>query len=146
MSSTRSFFLVALLSTFLVTGCGKKMWPTPVTDEEMFTFQETSAWLAESCLQVRTRIAGNTNNLDHLVLQLEYGQCPSCPFQPQDEQVFFLSAPGLKKENNQITLTLCPKTKMPDRIRLVGYNRYRQLAPHVSQVLTITQGKEHASL
>ena len=28
MSSTRSFFLVALLSTFLVTGCGKKMWPS----------------------------------------------------------------------------------------------------------------------
>ena len=139
--SIRSFFLAALLTVFAVTGCGKKMWPKPVIDEEMFTLRETGAQLAENCLQVKTKITGNTDNLDHLVLQLEYDQCPSCPFLPQEEHIFFLSTPGLKKTKDQITITLCPSTKTPERIRLVGYNRYRQLPPRISAILTISQEK-----
>ncbi len=138
--SIRSFFLAALLTVFAVTGCGKKMWPQPVADEEAFTLRETSVNRFENCLQIETKIAGNADNLDHFVLQLEYGQCQSCPFVAQEEQIFFLSTPGLKKSNDQITLTFCPK-KIPERIRLVGYNRYRQLPASVSRVLTIIRGK-----
>ncbi len=140
--SIRSFFLTALLCLFLVTGCGKKMWPKPVAAQETFTWQKTVVCLFENCLRLETQLAGNANNLDHLVVQLEYDQCPSCPFQPQEEQIFFLSAPGLKKEKDRIVLTCCPnQTKTPVRIRLVGYNRYRQFSPQVSQVLTVSQGK-----
>ncbi len=140
--SIRSFFLVILLSVFLVTGCGKKMWPRPVANQETFAWQKTVVYLFEDCLQIETQLTGNADNLDHLVVQLEYDQCPSCPFQPQEEQIFFLSTPGLKKEKDRIMITCCPnQQKIPARIRVIGYNRYRRFSPQISQVFTVRQGK-----
>ncbi len=129
------FFL--LLFIFLsLTGCGKKTWPQPIADEEYFFLQKTVVQAVSGKLQIITIVSGNTNNIDHFVLEIAYDDCPNCPFQPQESRTYFLSSPDMKKENNQITLTLSTPQK-PSRLRLVGYNRYRQFSPQFSPVCTV---------
>ncbi len=130
--------LLLLGLNLFLPGCGKKEWPSPVMEEERFSWSQIEAARDNSCLVIHGELQGAVRNLRQVVLQLEMQEvlCPGCPFQVDQRQVYPPGDPALSRQDSRITITHCPVS--PDhavRIRLVGMNIYPQIQETLSEIV-----------
>ncbi len=128
------------LLLFGVTGCGKKSWPEPNASQERYDFKDEKARIAHNCLEIKTKLAGNKDNISKIILELAETDtdtdCPTCPFHAEMRVEFPLSDPQLQIGRNSIALRYCSlDPEASYRWRLVGYNNYPGLGPVTSRVL-----------
>lgn len=130
--------LVMAAAGLFLAGCGKKEWPSPITEKDRFSWASVRAGRDGSCLVIRGELEGAVQNLKEVVVQLETSQelCPGCPFTPTSIAAYSLSDPSLSREGSRVTITHCPVE--PDsavRLRLEGLNVYQQIQPAISDMV-----------
>lgn len=126
--------LCFVVSTLVNLGCGRKDWPEPMAEKEHFSFSDPTGSLQGGCLEIRARIHGKSENLEKLVLEWtksgDAGDCPTCPFRPQNRVEIPLNAPQLELKKRSLFLTQCGlESGVAYRWRIVGHNNYPGLAP-----------------
>ena len=150
----RSIFCLAVLPGLLLLGltaCGKKSWPEPNASQERFDFKDESAQIAHNCLEIKTKISGNKDNISKIILELTETDtatdCPTCPFHPELRVEFPLSDPQLKIGRKSISLRYCNiESGVSYRWRLVGYSSYPGLGAVASRVIMTRPAPEEAEI
>jgi hypothetical protein len=133
------FFLVCVLGTFVLSGCGKKDWPSPMVKEDVFAWQTVNGQRQGKCLTIQAVLQGNIRNLAAIVLELEAGEtiCQGCPFVSTKRLFFPLSSHQVKQEGESISISCCPfDSDLKYRWRLKGINIFSEIQPAVSEVKT----------
>lgn len=118
-------------------GCGKKYWPAPIVEEEIFKFSDIKGTITNNCIEVSGKITGNSKNIKEIVLEIESkGSCDRCPFLPDKKILISKVDKEFKMIDNFFSVRYCMKDSMDvSRIRLVGLNRFSQLKPSYSDVI-----------
>ncbi|MFW5722059.1 MAG: hypothetical protein ACOCWT_02060 [Desulfohalobiaceae bacterium] len=126
--------LLVVLAFFSAPGCGKKMWPEPVADQERFSWHNATARLDNGCLHIQATLAGRYANLRDVIVELEAADpsdlCLTCPFQPTVNRVVDADSPQLQRSGPETRVVLCglDGTKAY-RWRLKGSNIHDQIDP-----------------
>ncbi len=109
----------------------EKKWPTPIETEDAFKLSPILVHFDKGCLNIEGNIIGNVRNLKELWLEIEEGTlCTRCPFKPDMRVRYPITSRGLKFKSNSFALTYCPQQgHKVSRLRVIGINRYRSLAP-----------------
>ncbi|GAU09263.1 hypothetical protein [Desulfoplanes formicivorans] len=132
---------IALLGILLLTtGCGLKVWPSPLAQEDEFSWKEVSFSFSDTCLTIRATVEGAYDNLARVDLEWAPGDedCPSCPFQARETRSFAMSDPEITRQGQTLTLLFCqlpPHTGF--RWRIVGHNVHASLQPVASHVMYV---------
>ncbi|ACV68626.1 hypothetical protein [Desulfohalobium retbaense] len=137
------YLLVISVSVFLLTGCGRKVWPTPQAAQDTFSWDQVNGTADKGCLRITAVLQGQSANLAAVSVELEDnpqdGACLSCPFQPQVSRTVALESPQLQLQGDRLTLTICDLSPQRTyRWRLRGTNIYSRLPAAVSVVQTTT--------
>jgi len=110
----------------LLTGCGKKQWPTADAREETFRWENVNSTKKKDCLYISASIKGNIENLNKIVLLLEGSNktCPDCPFRPTKIVPVYTAYSRYNKKSNFYFEYCDLKRDKSYRFRLKGINRY----------------------
>ena len=124
-----------LVAVCVFGGCGKKDWPEPDMDYERFHWVSAGGELRRTCLVVTGELTGNIDNLDAVYVELEKGECPGCPFNPERREGYKLPSPMVQRQGNSVTVNVCGLDASATwRWRLVGANKYEVLGEAESKV------------
>jgi hypothetical protein len=130
----KAFFFSSLVFLLLLPACGKKEWPEPQAAEDTFRWERASAGLISSCLRIRANLAGNTDKLAALFVEVDEGDCPRCPFRPTRRIEIPVSEALTDRPEGNIALALCdPRFGSRVRWRLVGRNIHPSLGERMSR-------------
>lgn len=139
MGNRFTFFIAAVLVCSLpfLASCGKKAWPEPPDTSASFNWVRAKAVAEGGCLKVDAELSGNTRNVDFVVLELQTagnaGDCPGCPFNPDERAEFSDNKLGISSTQKDFTLRYCPtRPSSAYRWRLVGVNVHDTLNHVVS--------------
>lgn len=141
-------FAAALLSAWVCTACGNKIYPAP-ENADRFSFAAASLQRRQNCAVISATLTGSYANIAGVSLLVEKNGCPDCPFQPTVREEYGLRNPSLTLKGDSLTLVRCGLDPDPDyRFQLLGQNLLR-LPAAKSQVLSApaagTPGGEDAN-
>ena len=131
---------VLLVALFLTTGCGLKVWPEPLAEEDRFSWQEVTFTAEDTCLNIRASLEGASANLSRITLELAPADedCPSCPFQARQTVSFDMDDSRITREGSRLTLVYCQlPANTGFRWRIVGYNVHPSLKAVASKVMFV---------
>ena len=137
---TRLAYTALLGILLLTTGCGLKVWPSPLAEEDQFSWKDVTFSFSDTCLTVRATIEGAYDNLSRVDLEWAPSDedCSSCPFQARQTRSFAMSDPQITRQGRSMTLLFC---QLPAdtgfRWRIVGHNVHTSLQPVASKVLYV---------
>lgn len=136
-----SLFLgIGLLIFLVLTGCGKKEWPSVVDQEEVFSFEQVSGARKAGCLNLEATLSGAVDNVHTLVLEFEAlaEPCPDCPFTPTARSYLDLNGYQVKRQGNTIWISQCNLEKDTSyRVRLLGVNVFPGIQTSSSEVVMV---------
>lgn len=140
MMSTRRnalFVLFALLfSTLCLAGCGKKVWPEAVIQEDTFAFSNVKGSLVNGQLTVTADITGNTSNVKRVFLELTNdADCPGCPFKVAKRFEFIPGTSGITLNKGALTIVQGDLGDGPFMWRLYGDNAQQSIEGVASDAL-----------
>ncbi len=150
--SSRKIFLVRktslaifclLFLCLLTSGCGKKIWPSPIDTEDAFSFSHLVGENRNGTLIITATVDGAFENVETIYLEYGENDCLKCPFVPSTSVDFTSSSPNFSLQHGALRLFvtgLDPKAVY--RFRLTGSNLVRALADVKSHVATATVEKE----
>ncbi|WP_461833833.1 hypothetical protein [Desulfothermus sp.] len=136
-NSYKLFCIFFILILFF--SCGRKKWPTPITDEDTFKFGKIVVYKKNDCLNINGNIIGNTKNIKELLLEVEeLSSCIKCPFKPTLRIRYPLSSKYLHLKHNSFLLTYCKnKGHKVSRLMIVGINKFKVLEPVFSEIIVV---------
>lgn len=139
----RAAVLAMLISSLTLTGCGVKVWPSPIKSQDTFKFAAVNGTRNGGCLTVNINVSGKYQNVESLSLQFQAegdgpGEgCPTCPFFPANRVSFTPGSDNVNSDENILTISECGLDPMKSyRWRVIGQNVYDTLGIIISDVFT----------
>ena len=135
----RSILLaITCLCLVLLSGCGFKSDPAPASDDDSFTLKSIKATAEAPCIAVSGEVSGNEVNVEELLIEVqkagEESDCPTCPFQSDEEFVFNPGELGLISNGGEFNARFCP-TQISSlyRVRVTAKSKFLGLPDSISK-------------
>ena len=115
--------------SLLALACGKQGPPRPRVTKDLFTIEESSAFVSGTCMTVQGRVNGSIRNVDRFIIELAPirgpEDCPGCPFNAREAGEYSIQGANLDMESGGFSFSYCPSIPAEaQRWRLVVRNVY----------------------
>ncbi|WP_027179249.1 hypothetical protein [Maridesulfovibrio bastinii] len=132
-----------LMLCLALSGCGVKIWPSPVKSEDIFKIASVNGTRSGSCLTVTVKLSGAYQNLANISMQYQAdgdgpGEgCPTCPFFPANRENYIPGSSNISSDGAILSFTECGLDPQKSyRWRIVASNVYDTLGLAISDVFT----------
>ncbi len=149
----KNAILLLLLLCLTLPACGKKDYPIPRDQENLFAWKAAKGVLFPGtrdkaparCLAVTADLTGASRNVERFLLEIEpqtENVCKGCPFMPSEIFAVMPQRVQIAGNTTRFSFEACPTQSAPAyRWRLVAQSLFKS-APHVFSKIYFTDSEK----